>query len=656
MSTDYFLLAIPTQPDDDPATWKLIFSLPSAGEPLTGRTTLTTALPTRSDRMKRREWRDYGKRNISLFLNGLPNNGLLQEWREIYENSTQHCEEIVAGFRRQGNVQQYTDHGPHHIEAVKGLVCGILEARGLWSFNDRWYPTPDSLTHQDLFTLLLACNVHDAKMAILGREGHEDLSPSDLASIFLVTNDELAERVRCVSALHPSEPKRGFEYYLKRGATEKRIALMGAILRLADCLDCTRDRVGVFWLILRYIYDPTDEKMMKQIREDAWQWQVRGVSIDEKEISIDAESSLLGVDWLLSDNTRTRELKRKLQDVIGRKELEPCNKVFEASGCGMFGTDVSIDVETLTMRQTLEEFFGKRGHCIRRATTMATNAINRQVIEDRPIPPITNLADTVSYPDFFQRSGSDHTRLFALAFLAGEVSFVDGSPYLEASYKDLVQRAQALGSLNDVPELATWNGVPSSFFSAAKLKWCMVTRVGKSSGQSMYRLDGRFMPYLIWMAEDCFWKLGPGYLTVPEASKDLPARPKVHPDRPACDISSFIAALRPRLEAQAIAAAFLTNTRGAERHRPDVKSLLYADIVRLCAELLRANPRRRVDRLQGSITAFGEGPASEVGVLWRGRKTGKEGDSRVYHIWVEALPAIRDELLRNCGWVIPDRF
>jgi len=621
--------------------------------------------------MNREEWCEFGKNRIETFLQKAAALPLGREWGNLYRQNTKRCEAIVTGFRRQEEVQQYTDHGPLHIQAVKGLACAILEARGLWRFAD--HTGSVALESRDIFALLIACNVHDAKMAILGRKKHEELSSSDLASVFLVTDGRLAERVQQVSALHSSKPSRSFDYYLKGDSEEKRVALLGATLRFADCLDCTKDRVGLFWLILQHIYAPILEEQRKQIQADAWQYQIQHVSIDSNAITIRAQKSLRNVRWQLSTTGgETADLEMKIRDEIEEKELKPCNVVFIQCGCGSFAEGLKVTVDPNVMSHTIEDLLcgpRKSPRIPKNAPHEAAHPPDSVASVDPMLTTVTptmgSLGDfsdmVVDYETFFEEFNNDRTRIFAIAFLCKATwKQAEGMPLYEVFYEDLVEQVKILCHLNRVPVPTVFKSLPSAFSDGSKNEWNMIRKAGKSSGYRIYSFDSRFMPYLIWMAEDCFWKLPGNYVGVAELGQDLPRRGRIHPKRGKVEFSDFWSKIA--VNAKPILGAFLSKeVRDEDVSPPGIKSLEFDQILSLsenhsqAGRLQRKNNKSVSKRLAGTISTFSWAMENEAGLVWKGRKTGKGSQGRVYHIWADTLHDIRQTLEAE-HWVIPEGF
>lgn len=151
-----------------------------------------------------------------------------------FQRFRQAMEGILGDITRNTELRNYTDHSVVHSQVVMGLVSKLLE-----------HPRLVELGFEEVehWGLLLACYLHDHKMVHGEREGHALLSDMDLESIdglhSLAAGLEIPiPAIQHVCALHSSSTP-----FDPEDVKPLRTNLLGALIRLADSLDYTAERL-----------------------------------------------------------------------------------------------------------------------------------------------------------------------------------------------------------------------------------------------------------------------------------------------------------------------------------------------------------------------------------------------------------------------------
>ncbi len=274
-----------------------------------------------SERLSRSALENHGFRFIDQFI----------KRATVYEAPYRALEEVCKRFAQvtplNPTLTYFTDHSYLHIRTVIGIAGMCLQEWRLWDFDTGKSPS-GKLEPEDIFTLFVCCNVHDIRMSYGMRKGHEVLSKEFLTEK-LRLGDDLAARVSTISPLHGSKQTKAM---LKLGGSKK--GLIGALLRFADCLDCTAARVGGEWSHFKNLYVPQG-----QIPENLWQGQIESLSICGEEVIVHGHQNW-DSEFELEDNKKTRQLSEKVEAVLKHKEFLPCQKVFKRHGL-----NISFDID-----------------------------------------------------------------------------------------------------------------------------------------------------------------------------------------------------------------------------------------------------------------------------------------------------------------------
>ncbi len=288
-----------------------------------------------SERLDRRKLQDKGFTFVKQFLEKAP-----EDSRTVYENLQRVCQCHAQVTPQNPALANYTDHSYTHVQTVLGIAGTLLETWQLWDFSKRSSPL-DKLSEQDVLVLFACCNLHDILMSLAIRTGHDELPIPILEKDYHLSKD-FAERVSRISRMHSSN---GTDLMLAN--LEVTDGLLGALLRFADCLDCTEGRVGGSPKHFRNFVIPTG-----QVEENVWQMQLSAISIRQDAVIVHGRQKYtypltLGKrktstgSW--EEAKTTTRLVEKVRDCLGVKEFNPCQKVFQSNGLKVY---FEVDVET----------------------------------------------------------------------------------------------------------------------------------------------------------------------------------------------------------------------------------------------------------------------------------------------------------------------
>lgn len=270
-------------------------------------------------------------------------------FQATYETVHERCLPLAQKVSANAELRHYTDHSPEHIRTVLSLAGCCLEQWGLWDFWDNSSPR-GQLEAEDVLVLFLCCNLHDIRLSYGQRDGHEVLEVSYLQTEFGLPNN-LARRVSTISPYHSSKKESEM-----RGDRDPKNQLLGALLRVADSLDCTHARVGGTpghydkWMI-----PPA------QIAENAWQAQIDEVEIHTKGVRVLGRQRW---DYLFPDESDNKifTIQEKVEAELRKREFAKCTPIFEGHDLSLF-LDIEFKIEPFR-RGGPEHVFGAPGrHC-----------------------------------------------------------------------------------------------------------------------------------------------------------------------------------------------------------------------------------------------------------------------------------------------------
>lgn len=280
---------------------------------------------------------------VTRFLDANP------AFQAAYDTVHERCLPLAQKVSANAALRHYTDHSPEHIRTVLSLAGCCLEQWGLWDFWDNSSPR-GLLEAEDVLVLFLCCNLHDIRLSYGQRDGHEVLEVSYLQTEFGLPED-LALRVSAISPYHSS--KRESEM---RADPDLKNRLLGALLRVADSLDCTHARVGGTpghydnWVIPQ-----------AQIAENAWQAQLDEVEIHTLGVRVLGRQRW---DYLFPDESghKILTIQEKVEAELRKREFARCTPIFEKHGLGL-SFEIEFKIEPFR-RGGPQHVFGAPGrHC-----------------------------------------------------------------------------------------------------------------------------------------------------------------------------------------------------------------------------------------------------------------------------------------------------
>ena len=146
----------------------------------------------------------------------------------------QYLAKLLADIKGNTPLRHFTDHSIEHSRVNMGILSRLLEHPQL---------VAQCLTEQERWGLLFGAYLHDHRMVTGQRVGHEKISVDHLRSLpglfsLLDAIEVPVEAVQRICALHSS--KTSFD---EPDITPLRTRLLGALIRMADSLDYTADRL-----------------------------------------------------------------------------------------------------------------------------------------------------------------------------------------------------------------------------------------------------------------------------------------------------------------------------------------------------------------------------------------------------------------------------
>ncbi len=204
-----------------------------------------------------------------------------------YEESIKKAQPILDKY--QINFPDYTDHGIHHANKVAFLASELLKDEEL-----------NILNADEIYVLLMACLLHDIGMGISQDQVKDHISPEifhnffeknpsktvsdfirryhhELSYSFIIKefkeleipSEIYAEAIALIAKAHREIDLRNFDeykikYYVKSGSEFICLPYLGCIIRIADGLDITDDRISE--LVLKY-YPPKNDISAMEIEK-----------------------------------------------------------------------------------------------------------------------------------------------------------------------------------------------------------------------------------------------------------------------------------------------------------------------------------------------------------------------------------------------------
>ena len=283
-----------------------------------------------SERLDRRKLQEKGFTFVRQFLEKAH-----EDYRTVYENLQRVCQCHAQVTPQNQALANFTDHTYTHIQTVLGIAGTLLETWQLWDFSKGSSQSDklNKLEEEDVFVLFACCNLHDIRMAEGIRKDHPDLPIQLLIEEYHLPVN-LAQRVSDISPMHSSK-----RTHLMHANLESKDGLIGALLRFADCLDCTEGRVGGSPKHFRNFVIPTS-----QVEENVWQMQLSAITVRQDVVIVHGRQKYSYLMTLDNDGTTTW-LVDKVRDCLGVKEFNPCQKVFQGNGLNLhFEVDVETDI------------------------------------------------------------------------------------------------------------------------------------------------------------------------------------------------------------------------------------------------------------------------------------------------------------------------